>query len=158
MLKRTMILLGLTITVGALLLVVGCGGHNSTMPVGSGNQTVAGPTRGDQQDQPPSSPQLQIGTTIWGYHYIGVRSVDPEGDRLQYRVVLEGPVTIVFDQTQGQGNWFTTPWGTQPVSNFASGQWGFIKFNRPPSGSYVIKAQAFDGQQWGPNRQLPLKF
>lgn len=29
MLRRTMILLSLTITVGALLLVVGCGGSNS---------------------------------------------------------------------------------------------------------------------------------
>ncbi|MGQ9727905.1 MAG: hypothetical protein ACUVSC_05205 [Candidatus Fervidibacter sp.] len=34
MLKRTMILLSLTITVGALLLVVGCGGSNSN-PVAS---------------------------------------------------------------------------------------------------------------------------
>ena len=32
MLKRTMVLLSLTITIGALLLVVGCGGHNNTMP------------------------------------------------------------------------------------------------------------------------------
>ncbi len=38
MLKRTMILLGLTITVGALLLVVGCGGHNSN-PVTNENGT-----------------------------------------------------------------------------------------------------------------------
>jgi len=49
MLKRTMMLLGLTITVGALLLVVGCGGSNSTMPAVS--ESSNGPSRlwGDAQ-------------------------------------------------------------------------------------------------------------
>jgi len=49
MLKRTMMLLSLTITVGALLLVVGCGGSNSTMPTVS--ESSSGPSRGWKDSQ-----------------------------------------------------------------------------------------------------------
>jgi len=45
MLKRTITLLGLTITVGALLLTLGCGGSNNTAPVASSESTVDGQTR-----------------------------------------------------------------------------------------------------------------
>jgi len=154
MLKRTMMLLGLTITVGALLLVIGCGGSNN--PV-SENPTLT--TRGGQ---PPSSPQLRVGVTtlFGGYRYIGARSVDPEGDRIKYRIEVQGPVNLVFDQTKDDPDpFYPLPWSNQPVSDFASGQWGFVKLPSDlPSGSYVIKAQAFDGNQWGPNNQLSIKF
>jgi len=151
MLKRTMILLGLTITVGALLLVVGCGGANNLMP--------STPTIVSRGGQPPSSPQLRVGVTIWGYKYVGARSVDPENDKLKYRIVIEGPVTLIFDQTQGQGEFYTTPWSNQPVSDFGSGQWGYVKLpTNLPNGSYVIKAVAFDGSNWSPNNQLSINF
>lgn len=152
MLKRTQILLGLTIAASIVvsLFLAGCGGHNSTMPSASDNQTLRGGQR-------PSSPQLRVGVTIWGYRYIGVRSVDPEGDKLKYRIVLEGPVTLVFDQTQGDP-FYSLPWNTQPVSEFSSGQWGFVKIYNLPSGSYTIKAQAFDGQNWSLNNQLSVNF
>jgi len=45
MLKRTITLVGLTITLGALLLALGCGGSNNTAPVATGDSTVNGQSR-----------------------------------------------------------------------------------------------------------------
>jgi hypothetical protein len=101
---------------------------------------------------------MRIGATIWGYKYVGVRAVDPEGDRLKYKIVLQGPVTLVFDQSQGTGQWYTSPWSNTPVSDFASGQWGFVKLFNIPSGSYTISVQAFDGTSWSSNKSLSFNF
>jgi hypothetical protein len=154
MLKRTITLLSLTITVGALLLTLGCGGSNSN-PVASVSSDQPLISRGGQ---PPSEPEMRIGATIWGYKYVGVRAVDPEGDRLKYKIVLQGPVTLVFDQSQGTGQWYTSPWSNTPVSDFASGQWGFVKLFNIPSGSYTISVQAFDGTSWSSNKSLSFNF
>lgn len=155
MLKRTFTLVGLTITLGALLLALGCSGSNNPIAPVSLNQ----PSVSRQENQPPSEPQIRIGVTIWGYKYVGVRAVDPEGNRLKYKVVLQGPViNLVFDQSQGTGQWYTTPWGNTPVSDFASGQWGFVKLFNLPSGTYTIHAQAYDGNSWSPNKSLTFNF
>ncbi len=84
MLKRTMILLGLTITVGALLLVVGCGGHNRTMPFVSGGSNE--PSRGWRDAQvtlvSASSPAVVKVTDPDGLLSITVR--DSAGGRAYY--------------------------------------------------------------------------
>jgi len=53
MLKRTMILLGLTITIGALLLVVGCGGANN--PVTSNESVTLESLLGVSENMPTLS-------------------------------------------------------------------------------------------------------
>jgi len=59
MLKRTMMLLGLTITVGALLLVVGCGGaNNPTNPSTDGASRVFGKSNGSVTLVSQSSPAV----------------------------------------------------------------------------------------------------
>lgn len=155
MLKRTITLVGLTITAAALLLTIGCSGGNSN-PVAtmSNNQ----PLVSRQANQPPSNPQIRIDVTIWGHRYVGVRAVDPEGDRLKYKVVLQGPANHEFDQSQGTGQWYTTPWSNTPVSDFANGRWGFVRLPALPSGAYTITVQAFDGNSWSSNSSLSFRF
>jgi len=146
MLKRTMILLGLTITVGALLLVVGCGGHNSTLPSMSDDQAIVGLTRGGQA---PSAPQLirpnemKITYVRDGKIRFVVRATDPEGDRLKYRIVLKqnGNVIAIYDQTVDPTGW------SKP--DYASGEYAILAVTVPP-GSFEWNAQAFDGSNWGP--------
>jgi len=147
MLKRTMMLLGLTITVGALLLVVGCGGSDSTMPITSSGQIVAQPTRGGS---PPSAPIL--GFPWNNFQFLGsgdgkifftVRATDPEGDRLKYKIELlqNGQVVLTFDQTEDPTGW------SKP--DYASGEWAVLRV-KVPQGTYQWRAYAYDGSQWGP--------
>jgi len=161
MLKRTITLVSLTITLGALLLALGCSGSNSNpvAPVSSDKTLVSR----QEGNNPPSDPELRVGMTVWGYKYVGVRSEDPDGDRLQYKVVIEGNgIKLVYDQSgqsgeENKGEWYTTSWGDTPVDDFASGEWGFVKLFIP-DGTYRITAQAFDGKSWSSNDSLKITF
>ncbi len=153
MLTRWHLLLGSTILLGALLLV-GCGGHNNMGPTISPEQPSL---VSRQANQPPGNLQLRIGMLLSGEKYVGVRAVDPDGDRIQYKVTIVGPVTLTFDQTQG-APWYSFSWSKQPVADFASGRWGFVRFPAPPSGSYTIHAQAYDGKDWSSNKSLSITF
>ena len=163
MLKRTITLLSLTITVGALLLTLGCGGSNSNpvAPVSSGKTLVSR----QEGNNPPSDPEMRIGVTIWGYKYVGVRSEDPDGDRLFYKVVVRGGpdnIYLVYDQSgqsgeDKKGEWYTIPWGDTTVDSFESGQWGFVKLFIP-DGTYQITVQAFDGKDWSHNDSTRITF
>ena len=142
MLKRTITLLGLTITVGALLLTLGCGGSNNVAPTG----TSLAPSRGGSS---PSAPMVSLGVNIWGDKFVLFRATDLEGDQLKYRVIFRnGASEIVYDQTQDSQGF------NKPV--YASGEWGSFKIPQSlPSGFYTVYAQAFDGTSWGPTNNPP---
>jgi len=153
MLKRTMMLLGLTITVGALLLVVGCGGSNSTMPVGANNSSVS-----RQENEPPTAPLLvrpngmKIVYVKDGKIRFVMQATDPDGDRLWYRVVLKdqnGNVIATFDQTLSSSGW--------SKSSYASGEYAILAVPLP-AGTYSWNAQAFDGKEWGPFHNPDANF
>jgi hypothetical protein len=149
MLKRTITLLGLTITVGALLLTLGCGGHNGTLPTAHSDQFMSvNPARGGQ---PPSKPVLGLFVTIWGDKFLVVRAEDPDQDRLQYKIVMSGnPHNFTFDQTQSSEGWLNNPWSNPNyVNSYASGQYGWFKLPRDfPKGAYQAQAYAYDGTNW----------
>ena len=143
MLKRTMILLGLTITVGALLLVVGCGGANN--PLDSTLGTSSGTSRSASE---PSAPMVSIGVNLQGEKFVLFRAIDPNGDQLRYQVTLRGASDFVFDQT------ISTDGFSKPI--YKSGEWGAFKVpkNLPP-GTYTVYVQAYDGKDWGPKNNHP---
>lgn len=150
-----MILLSLTITVGALLLVIGCGGAKGTLPTVSSDQSlVAGPTRGDSAPNVPFVVAPRNGTIYDGKQVIFLLwSSDPDGDRLQYRIVLQGQNTgykIVFDQTQSTQGW------SKP--DYASGELARFYAPKLPADVYIWTAQAFDGSNWGPLKNPSLTF
>jgi len=150
MLKRTMILLGLTITVGALLLVVGCGGHNTALPIGSDISSSVSRS----ENLPPSAPMVSLASTIWGNQLVLFRATDPEGNRLKYRVIFKNTtngITVTYDQTIDSLGF--------NKSDYASGEWGSFEIPKNiPSGSYMVNAQAWDGQAWGPTNNPPRYF
>jgi len=145
MLKRTITLLGLTITIGALLLALGCGGSNSNpvAPVSSDRPLVS---RGNLL---PSKPWVSIGMNIWGEKFVLFRAIDNDGDRLKYRVILRNGGDFVFDQTVDPSG-FSKP-------DYASGEWGAFKVpkNGLPAGFYQVYVQAHDGTDWGPTNNPP---
>jgi hypothetical protein len=128
MLKRTITLLGLTITVGALLLTLGCGGSNSNpvAPVSSDQPLVS-----RQENQPPNAPYLWF---PWnGYTIVGGKvtfiftATDPNGDMLKYRIeVQNGSETKVFN-----------------TGYYGSGQWVFFTVSLPV-GDYSARVKAID--------------
>jgi len=145
MLKRTITLVGLTITLGALLLALGCSGSNNVAPTG----TSLVPSRGGSS---PSAPMVSLGANIWGDRFVLFRATDPEGDQLKYRVIFRsGASEFVYDQTQDTRGF------NKPV--YASGEWGSFKIPPSlPSGVYSVYAQAFDGTSWGPTNDNPRYF
>jgi len=141
MLKRTFTLVGLTITLGTLLLALGCSGSN-TNPVAS-----LGPSRGGSA---PSAPILGFPWNgfqfMWsgdGKIFFTVKATDPEGDRLKYKIELlqNGQVVLVFDQTKDPTGW------SKP--DYASGEWAYLRV-KVPAGTYQWRAYAYDGSNWGP--------
>jgi hypothetical protein len=121
MLKRTITLLGLTITVGALLLTLGCGGSNSN-PVAPCLLTNRG-------GQPPSAPSIVVpkdGTVFVNMPVtFMLRASDPENDPLKYQIELHnGNSVIVYDQTQNPKGWQTIRFGQY--------EWAVLTVN-PPS-------------------------
>jgi len=145
MLKRTITLLGLTITVGVLLLTLGCGGSNSNpvAPVSSDHVLT-----GRGENVAPSAPILvrpngmKIVYVRDGKIRFVVSATDENGDKLKYRIVLKkNGETIVFDQTQNPTGW--------NKSEYSSGEYAILTVLLPP-GSYEWNAQAFDGKEWGP--------
>jgi hypothetical protein len=142
MLQRTITLLGLTITVGALLLTIGCGGSNSN-PVAPVEGQISTPSRGGQ---PPSAPSIVVpkdGTVFVNMPVtFMLRASDPENDPLKYQIELQnGNSVIVYDQTQNPKGWRTIRFGQY--------EWAVLTVNLPP-GNYQWKARAFDGSNWGP--------
>jgi hypothetical protein len=155
MLKRTITLLGLTITVGALLLTLGCGGHNSTMPsVGSSEPSL--PTRGDTI----SEPQMGFFRTLWGTNFVLMRAVDSQGHPLKYRLVLRSSdgntILYQFDQGKGEGTWLANPFSNQTVSEYPSGTWAWFRLS-VPSGTYQFQAQAYHDGVEGPMKNPAVK-
>jgi hypothetical protein len=144
MLKRTLTLVSLTITLGTLLLALGCSGSNTNpvAPVSSDQPLVS-----RQENQPPSAPQLGFITTLWGDNYVLARSIDPEGNPVQYRLTLSNGQ--VFDQTQGAQNWVINLLNPTPVSSYSSGQWAWCKLPKLPIGSYTATVQAIDPNPTG---------
>lgn len=126
----------------ALLAALGCGGHNSTMPSVSGDQTFAGPTRGGQ---PPSAPFIVVprdGTVFVGMPVtFMLRATDPENDPLTYEIEVNGPISKTFTQKDNP-----TGWSWKYFGGYA---WAIFKVQLPP-GSYQWRARAHDGLNWGP--------
>lgn len=147
MLKRTMILVGLTITVAVLLPVVGCGGANSPVSSGDSEASIV-PSRGGSA---PSAPMVSIGVNLQGDKFVLFRAIDPEREQLRYRVILNGSSNFVYDQT------VSTEGFSKPIYN--SGEWGAFKVPKTlPSGIYTVYVQAYDGDQWGPTNNHPRQL
>jgi len=146
MLKRTITLVGLTITLGALLLALGCSGSNTNpvAPVSSDQPLVS-----RQENQPPSKPWVSVGMNVWGEKFVLFRATDLNNDRLKYRVILRNGGDFIFDQTVDSSG-FSKP-------DYASGEWGAFKVpkNNLPSGFYQVYVQAHDGTIWGPTNNPP---
>ncbi|MEZ8220321.1 hypothetical protein GG496_000488 [Candidatus Fervidibacteria bacterium JGI MDM2 JNZ-1-D12] len=142
MLKRTMILLGLTITVGALLLVVGCGGHSNTVPFGSDNQNLLS----RQENQLPTPVPLAFGVRSDGRLRFTMKAKDPEGDPVYFKLKLwKNGQLYEFDQIQNPNGW--TTYRASDGTVYAS----FITPNPMGSGAYQWQILATDHnppQQW----------
>jgi len=156
MLKRTITLVGLTITLGALLLALGCSGHNSTMPsVGSSEPGL--PTR---QGDTISEPQMGFFRTLWGTNFVLMRAVDSQGHPLKYRLFIKSSdgstILYQFDQGKGEGTWLTSPFSNQTVSEYPSGVWAWFRLSIP-SGTYQFQAQAYHEGVEGPVKNPAVK-
>lgn len=128
MLRRTMILLSLTITVGALLLVVGCGGSNSNpvTPVSTvsteqqpsrarGNATVAlvrGSTVVARCSDPDGIASIVVlwwfGGANWKYNYYFVRGAQTFDVPLTYFGQAEAAISITDMQGASDSLWKVT--------------------------------------------------
>lgn len=136
----------------SLLLAVGCGGHKGTMPSAEPTGSVlAAPTR---QADSISMPQMGVFKTLWGDRFVIMRSVDSQGHKLKYRLIVNG--STVFDQGQSTQGWLTSPFSSQTVSEYNSGQWAWFKFPLPP-GIYELQAQAYHEGMESPIRTPPIR-
>jgi len=136
MLKRTMILLGLTITIGALLLVTGCGGNNNMMPIsdsqdlmleklgfdpnsplrlrGNGNVTlgeVGSPAVAHVSDPDGIASVVllwRFGSNSWKYEYFFVRGAKTYDIPLRYFGQAECALGLTDMQGAADSGWRIT--------------------------------------------------
>jgi len=131
-------LLGLTITVGALLLVVGCGGANSNSIAQSSLSRLEG------WGQLPSAPQLYypydnmvVYWTASGKISFYLRAFDPEGNQVKFKIVVvqNGQETVFGPEFSG--------WSKQ---SYNSGEWARcdIPVSMLPKGTFQWYAFATD--------------
>ncbi len=118
-----------------------------------------------KENQPPEVPTLSFPppgsayTTGGGFCVFSLRSTDPEGDRLKYKVEVyqDDELVATFDQTKDRSGWCTIAdfvkgaWGNR--ADFASGEPASLKANLPP-GTYKWRALAYDGTSWSQPSQL----
>jgi len=157
-------LCGTAATLAALLAGLGCSG--AKQPIAESPSLAVNspslPTRGGQPPAPPTlyfPPEKSLYTTPLGNLLFALRTTDPEGDRVQYKIELlkDGQVVAVFDQTQNKTGWLNRQalWsGTlDGVESFASGEFAYLKVFVPEllkKGHNVFqwRAYAFDGTNW----------
>jgi hypothetical protein len=160
MLKRTITLLGLTITVsflglavtiGGLLFTFGCGGANNN-PIAPKSTSLVS-RQSNSKPNPPTiyfPPPNSIFSTPSKLALFRLRATDPDGDRLKYRITLKqnGQVVMVFDQTQDPSGWKRDWRITSPTAeDYASGEFATL-YADIPAGTYSCYAEAFDGKEW----------
>ncbi len=166
--KKWLSLCGTAVTLAALLAVSGCGGagqsiaENPSLAV----KSEALPTRGEQPPAPPTlyfPPNNSALTTPQGNLLFALRTTDPEGDRVQYKIELlkDGKVVAVFDQTQDPSGWLDRKglWSGSKggVTSYASGEFAYLKVFVPlQQGRNVLqwRAYAFDGTNWSNPSEL----
>jgi len=148
MLKRTITLVGLTITLGALLLALGCSGSNTNpvAPVSSDQPLV---TRGE--NNLPDPPQLYypydkmvIYWTASGKISFYLRAFDPENDPVKFKIVILQNNNVVTEFGPTFNGW--------TKSSYASGEWARcnIPISLLPKGTFQWQAFATDREnpQW----------
>jgi hypothetical protein len=143
MLKRTITLLGLTITVGALLLTIGCGGSNSNpvAPVSSDQPLVS-----RQVNELPTPSCLSVGKTRDGKLRFVVKATDPEGDKVFFKLIIwkDGQLFSEPNQKNGDPGWVTT---------YVSGNTTYAVYTTPQpvsSGIYKWQVGATDDKHDNP--------
>ncbi len=140
-----------------LALIMGCGGHRGIVPIDSSDTpSVVGPSRGGQAPNVPTlyfPPNRSAYTTPNGHCLFALRTTDPEGDRVQYKIEVfqNGQLVATFDQTRDPKGWCNLQdlragtWGSR--DSFASGEYAYLKAYLP-AGTYQWRAAAFDGTSW----------
>jgi len=157
-------LCGTAATLVVLLACWGCSG--SKQPIDDRPSHIANspslPTRGGQPPAPPTlyfPPDKSLYTTPLLNLLFALRTTDPEGDRVQYKIELlkDGQVVAVFDQTQNKTGWLDRQTlfagKLDSVESFASGEFAYLKVFVPEllkKGHNVFqwRAYAFDGTNW----------
>lgn len=161
-------LCGTAATLAALLAGLGCSGAKQPIaenPSLAVNSPVL-PTRGGQPPAPPTlyfPPDNTSITTPQGDLLFVLRTTDPEGDRVQYKVELlkDGQVVAVFDQTQNTSGWRNRQslWSGSGngVASYASGEFAYLKVfvpMQPGRNVFQWRAYAFDGTNWSSSSEL----
>jgi hypothetical protein len=142
MLKRTITLLSLTITVGALLLTLGCGGSNSNpvAPVSSDRPLVS---RGGNPPYPPELyypyDNMVIYWTASGRITFYLRAIDPNNDPVKFKIVILKDNNVVAEFGPDFRGWSKL--------SYASGEWARcdIPVSLLPKGTFKWQAFATDG-------------
>lgn len=138
-----------------LTFAFGCSGAKGTMPSAEPTGSVPAVTR---QADSISMPQMGVFKTLWGDRFIIMRSVDSQGHKLKYRLIVKGGSggSTVFDQGVNPQGWLTNPFRSQTVSEYNSGQWAWFKFPLP-EGVYEFQAQAYHDNLESLINNPPLK-
>ena len=143
MLKRTLTLVSLTITLGTLLLALGCSGSNTNpvAPVSSDQPLVS-----RQANELPTPSCLSIAKTRDGKLRFVVKATDPEGDKVFFKLIIWRNRQLFSEPNQKNDD---PGW----VITYVSGNTTYAVYTTPqpvPSGNYQWQVSATDDKHNNP--------